>query len=44
MNGSFAFQDPSNCSPNDKNDTRSCSLQGDNINGFYESSSWEYSW
>ncbi|KAG9220559.1 hypothetical protein CCMSSC00406_0004015 [Pleurotus cornucopiae] len=44
MNGSFAFQDPSNCSPNDKNDTRSCSLQGDNLNGFYESSSWEYSW
>ncbi|KAL0956653.1 hypothetical protein HGRIS_002785 [Hohenbuehelia grisea] len=44
MNGSFAFQNPINCSPNDKNDTRPCSLQGNNINGFYESSSWEYSW
>ncbi|KAF5355492.1 hypothetical protein D9758_006356 [Tetrapyrgos nigripes] len=43
-NGTFAFTDPANCSPNDKNESRSCSLQGDNVNGFYESSSWEYSW
>ncbi|TFK44237.1 glycoside hydrolase family 92 protein [Crucibulum laeve] len=43
-NGTFAFTSPVNCSPNDKNDTRSCSLQGNNVNGFYESSSWEYSW
>ncbi|KAF9010673.1 glycoside hydrolase family 92 protein [Cyathus striatus] len=43
-NGTFSFQDPVNCSPNDKDDDRSCSLQGDNVNGFYESSSWEYSW
>ncbi|KIJ39475.1 glycoside hydrolase family 92 protein [Sphaerobolus stellatus SS14] len=42
-NGTFSFQDPINCSPLDKNDTRSCSLQDNNINGFYESSSWEYS-
>ncbi|ESK92075.1 glycoside hydrolase family 92 protein [Moniliophthora roreri MCA 2997] len=42
-NGTFAFQDPKNCSPQDKNDTRPCSLQGNNVNGFYESSSWEYS-
>ncbi|KAF8971120.1 glycoside hydrolase family 92 protein [Flammula alnicola] len=31
-NGTFSFQDPE------------CSLQGDNISGFYEASSWEYSW
>ncbi|KAF9482237.1 glycoside hydrolase family 92 protein [Pholiota conissans] len=44
-NGTFAFQDPVNCSPNDKKiDTRECSLQGDNISGFFEASSWEYSW
>ncbi|THU96772.1 glycoside hydrolase family 92 protein [Dendrothele bispora CBS 962.96] len=43
-NGTFAFQDPTNCSPKDQNDSRSCSLQSDNVNGFYESSSWEYSW
>ncbi|KAK7473180.1 hypothetical protein VKT23_001279 [Stygiomarasmius scandens] len=43
-NGTFAFQDPTNCSPKDRNDSRSCSLQSDNVNGFYESSSWEYSW
>ncbi|KAH9484970.1 putative secreted glycosidase [Psilocybe cubensis] len=43
-NGTFAFIDPVDCSPNDKNTSRSCSLQGNNINGFYESSSWEYSW
>ncbi|TFK70589.1 glycoside hydrolase family 92 protein [Pluteus cervinus] len=43
-NGTFAYNDPTDCSPKDTNDTRSCSLQGDNLNGFYESSSWEYSW
>ncbi|KAF9467382.1 glycoside hydrolase family 92 protein [Collybia nuda] len=43
-NGTFAFNNPVDCSPNDKNDTRACSLQGSNENGFYESSSWEYSW
>ncbi|EDR11581.1 glycoside hydrolase family 92 protein, partial [Laccaria bicolor S238N-H82] len=43
-NGTFAYTDPIDCSPNDKNDTRPCSLQGNNVNGFYESSSWEYSW
>ncbi|KAF8513341.1 glycoside hydrolase family 92 protein [Hysterangium stoloniferum] len=42
-NGTFSFQDPVNCSPKDKNQNRECSLQGDNENGFYESSSWEYS-
>ena len=43
-NGTFAYTDPIDCSPNDKDDNRPCSLQGDNVNGFYESSSWEYSW
>ncbi|KAG6900776.1 hypothetical protein C0993_002200 [Termitomyces sp. T159_Od127] len=43
-NGSFAFTDPVDCSPNDKNSSRACSLQSNNIVGFYESSSWEYSW
>ncbi|KAM5540286.1 hypothetical protein V8D89_006105 [Ganoderma adspersum] len=43
-NGTFSYTDPIDCSPNDKNDTRSCSLQGNNNVGFYESSSWEYSW
>ncbi|KAH8107955.1 glycoside hydrolase family 92 protein [Cristinia sonorae] len=43
-NGTFSFTDPSDCSPNDKSDSRECSLQGDNEVGFYESSSWEYSW
>ncbi|KAH6906323.1 glycosyl hydrolase [Coprinopsis sp. MPI-PUGE-AT-0042] len=42
-NGTFAYTDPTHCSPNDKNGTRPCSLQGTNVNGFYESSSWEYS-
>ncbi|KAJ3502040.1 hypothetical protein NLJ89_g9066 [Agrocybe chaxingu] len=42
-NGTFAFQNPINCSPNDRNQSRPCSLQGTNVNGFYESSSWEYS-
>ncbi|THH33315.1 hypothetical protein EUX98_g870 [Antrodiella citrinella] len=43
-NGTFFFTDPVDCSPNDKDDSRECSLQGDNEVGFYESSSWEYSW
>lgn len=43
MNGSFAFTDPTWCSPVDDS-SRSCSLQPDNSVGFYESSSWEYSW
>jgi len=41
--GSFVYTDPINCSPQD-NSSRECSLQGDNEVGFYESSSWEYSW
>ncbi|KAI0630406.1 glycoside hydrolase family 92 protein [Trametes polyzona] len=43
-NGTFVHTDPVDCSPNDKNENRECSLQGDNVVGFYESSSWEYSW
>ena len=43
MNGTFTFTDPVACSPID-NVSRSCSLQDDNVVGFYESSSWEYSW
>jgi putative alpha-1,2-mannosidase len=43
-NGTFSFQDPANCSPRDSDDSRACSLQWSNQNGFYESSSWEYSW
>ena len=42
--GTFAYTDPIDCSPNDNNTNRECSLQGDNVVGFYESSSWEYSW
>jgi len=42
MNGSFIYGDPANCSPKD-NSSRACSLTQDNTNGFYESSSWEYS-
>ncbi|KAF9227212.1 glycoside hydrolase family 92 protein [Gyrodon lividus] len=42
-NGTFFYTDPVNCSPRDTQ-ARECSLQGDNTNGFYESSSWEYSW
>ncbi|KAJ6498071.1 glycoside hydrolase family 92 protein [Mycena vitilis] len=41
--GKFNFTDPKHCSPVD-NVTTECSLQSDNENGFYESSSWEYSW
>ena len=43
-NGTFSYTDPTDCSPNDKNSSRPCSLQGNNNVGFYESSSWEYSW
>lgn len=43
-NGTFFFNNPIDCSPQDTNQTRSCSLQSSNQNGFYESSSWEYSW
>ncbi|KAJ7105408.1 glycoside hydrolase family 92 protein [Mycena crocata] len=42
-NGKFNFTDPKHCSPVDETTTE-CSLQSDNTNGFYESSSWEYSW
>ncbi|KAF9061315.1 glycoside hydrolase family 92 protein [Rhodocollybia butyracea] len=42
-NGSFFFTDPTDCSPIDTDPNRECSLQPDNIEGFYESSSWEYS-
>ncbi|KIM83325.1 glycoside hydrolase family 92 protein [Piloderma croceum F 1598] len=44
MNGSFAHTDPIDCSPKDSDQSRECSLQEDNQVGFYESSSWEYSW
>ncbi|KJA20050.1 glycoside hydrolase family 92 protein [Hypholoma sublateritium FD-334 SS-4] len=43
-NGTFFFVDPVECSPNDPNPNSECSLQGDNESGFYEASSWEYSW
>ncbi|KAH9942413.1 glycoside hydrolase family 92 protein [Epithele typhae] len=43
-NGSFANTSPVDCSPVDTDQNRECSLQGDNNVGFYESSSWEYSW
>ncbi|OBZ71008.1 hypothetical protein A0H81_09134 [Grifola frondosa] len=43
-NGTFVYTDPVDCSPNDNDTSRDCSLQDDNISGFYESSSWEYSW
>jgi putative alpha-1,2-mannosidase len=44
-NGTFAPGDPVDCSPNDKQlSTRQCSLQSGNTVGFFESSSWEYSW
>ncbi|EJD52455.1 glycosyl hydrolase [Auricularia subglabra TFB-10046 SS5] len=41
--GTFKNLDPVDCSPLDKNNSRPCSLTQDNTNGFYESSSWEYS-
>jgi putative alpha-1,2-mannosidase len=42
-NGTFATEDPTDCSPKDQ-EKRDCSLDSDNTVGFYESSSWEYSW
>ncbi|KAH9946931.1 glycoside hydrolase family 92 protein [Amylocystis lapponica] len=43
-NGSFAYTDPIDCSPADTSTTRQCSLTDGNEVGFYESSSWEYSY
>lgn len=43
-NGTFYNTDPVDCSPKDTRSSRECSLQEDNQSGFYESSSWEYSW
>src|SRR5260221_10185314 len=43
-NGSFAPEDPADCSPNDKQKIRVCNLDNGNTVGFYEASSWEYSW
>ena len=43
-NGSFAQEDPADCSPNDQQKTRVCNLDNSNTVGFYEASSWEYSW
>jgi putative alpha-1,2-mannosidase len=43
-NGTFAIVDPVACSAQDPDQNRECSLQSDNTVGFYESSSWEYSW
>ncbi|KAG2148635.1 glycoside hydrolase family 92 protein [Suillus bovinus] len=43
-NGTFYYTDPANCSPKDTRSNPECSLQEDNQSGFYESSSWEYSW
>ena len=37
-NGTFATRDPADCSPKDDQ------KQDCDISGFYESSSWEYSW
>ena len=42
-NGTFATEDPADCSPRDQQ-KRVCTLESDNTVGFYESSSWEYSW
>jgi len=42
-NGTFASEDPADCSPKDQ-PQRFCSLGSGNTVGFYESSSWEYSW
>ncbi|KAL4067290.1 glycoside hydrolase family 92 protein [Scleroderma yunnanense] len=41
-NGTFFTTDPTICSPLDKNHT--CFLGEGDPNGFYETSSWEYSW
>ncbi|KAG1739257.1 glycoside hydrolase family 92 protein [Suillus lakei] len=43
-NGTFYNTDPTDCSPKDTRSSQECSLQEDNQSGFYESSSWEYSW
>ncbi|KIY50865.1 glycoside hydrolase family 92 protein [Fistulina hepatica ATCC 64428] len=43
MNGTFVYSNPVTCSPVDTNGV-DCSLQSDNVNGFYESSAWEYAW
>ncbi|KAG1821259.1 glycoside hydrolase family 92 protein [Suillus variegatus] len=43
-NGTFYNTDPVDCSPKDTRSSQECSLQEDNQSGFYESSSWEYSW
>jgi len=43
-NGTFAPEDPADCSLKDTQKSRVCVLQSDNAVGFYESSSWEYSW
>ncbi|EPT04555.1 hypothetical protein FOMPIDRAFT_131733 [Fomitopsis schrenkii] len=43
-NGTFYYTDPIDCSPVDPDQNRECSLQDDNVVGFYESSSWEYSY
>jgi len=42
-NGTFQTMDPTDCSPVDKNTSRACSLQENNVVGFFESSAWEYS-
>ena len=40
-NGSFVFTDPTGCSPIDHSGA-TCSFTA--VSGFYETSSWEYSW
>ena len=40
-NGTFVALNPIDCSPQDNDTDRACSLTEDNENGFYESSSWE---
>lgn len=42
-NGTFDNTNPIDCSPLDPDENRECSLTRDNTVGFYESSSWEYS-
>ncbi|KAK2030360.1 hypothetical protein LX32DRAFT_717038 [Colletotrichum zoysiae] len=43
FNGTFLPSNPTDCSPLDNNQTRTCSTQNTNTFGIYESSSWEYS-
>ncbi|MBW0474806.1 hypothetical protein O181_014521 [Austropuccinia psidii MF-1] len=43
-NGTFFKIDPAACSPKDKNPNRQCFLDWGADTGFYESSSWEYSY